>query len=250
MDVKKSLSTNKCWVQACHSAITDNFTKYAVLVKLYSHGTGKTKNRKLLEFVTTTQNDDTFAQFVENLNNRELTNRANFDSLIHPGYISFTDLKAATFLNGLNKTTFKFFLDKFYVDHPTGHVTDLDLLMDSAAVYSREHMVDIKADQYAASLVASTITPLKCSSCSVPIPSVIGLNGKPHSRCAPCFWAWISSRGTSNRSQTAKPVPIVPKLSSAAKTLARANVSSIPTDSVSALTLRDDDESGDDGSDD
>ena len=251
VDVKKSLSTNKTWVKACHSAITDNFTKYAVLVKLYSHGTGKTKNRKLLEFVTTQQNEDTFAQFVENLNNRELTNRANFDSMIHPGYISFTDLKAATFLNGLNKTTFKFFLDKFYVDHPTGHVTDLDLLMDSAAVYSREHMVDIKADQYAASLVASTtsITSLKCSSCSVPIPSVIGRHGKPHSRCAPCFRAWLSSKDTSNRSQTAKPGPIVPKLSSAAKTLARANVSSIPTDSVSALTLRDDDESGDDCSD-
>ena len=113
-------------------------------------------------------------------------------------------------------------------------------------------MVDIKADQYATSLVASTtsITSLKCSSCSVPIPSVIGRHGKPHSRCAPCFRAWLSSKDTSNRSQTAKPGPIVPKLSSAAKTLARANVSSIPTDSVSALTLRDDDESADDGSDD
>jgi hypothetical protein len=246
-DVKKSLSTNRSWVTACNRAVTDNFTKYCILLKLYSHGTGKSKNRKLMEFMTCQQPIDmSYAQFVENINNGELTNLANFESKIYPGYIKFSDLKSAVFLN---PTKFQFFLDKFYVDHPTGTVPDLDELMNTAAIYAREQMSDIKPDQYSVSLVASTQSSLKCSSCSVPIPHVLNRFGRPHTKCSPCFRAWFSQR-KADKTVSPKPGPIVPKLSASDKTLARANVSSTTSlpDSISAMTilLDSDDEQSDD----
>ena len=254
-DIKKSLASNKAWVAACNATITDNFTKWTILVRLYSHGTAKTKNRTFREFLSLTQGDNSLPHFAEAVNNGAITMSYNFGSTIHPGFIAMDDIKLLVFLTGLNQLDCKFFLDKWYVDNPTGTSKNVDEVMDAVAVYYREHIAEASANQYAVSLVANTKV-LKCNGCDVPIPYVLNERGIPHSKCQPCFRKFLSEinakklSGTRKVSSTAKPGPVVPKLSQADKTAARvlANVaasggtsSSSSASVASLLTLVDSD---------
>ena len=96
--------------------------------------------------------------------------------------------------------------------------------MDAVAVYYREHIAEASANQYAVSLVANTKV-LKCTGCDVPIPYVLSEKGNPRSKCQPCFRKFLTELRAAKLSKvhnTAKPGPVVPKLSQADKTAARA----------------------------
>ena len=229
VDVLLNLDSYQPWIDACNKKVTDNFGKYRILQKLYSQGTGKSKNKALGAWLNTKQNTDSCAKFLDDVKTGEDITIANYGSNAHPGYIAISDLTGAIILNGLN-SGFKSFLEKYYLDNPTGHVVDLQALLKSASLYAREQLEEVPSDQYAAALSAIA-TKLKCLNCDAPIEYKLHpKHGKPYRRCLPCARDFISRMNDKRAtSKVDKPGPVVPKQSTAAKTLARANVASIAT---------------------
>ena len=242
-DIKLFLSSHQPWIDACNTRpTTDNFTKYRILQLLYNVGTGKTKNKALCAWLSTKQGTGTCSQFLDAVMTGKEITTANYGAGLHPGYIAINDLTGAIVLNGLN-TNFKQFLDNFYVNNPTGNVLDLPALLKSAAVYAREQLDDVPADQYAAALAAIVVKIINCGTCGVPIDSKLNRYGKPFRFCIPCSRDYASK-------QLSKPGPVIPKQSAAAKTVSRANVAaSIGSSSSSVIPIGDfssDEESEDD----
>ena len=138
----------------------------------------------------------------------------------------------------LNKD-FKQFLDQYYVGNPARVVPDLPALLKSAALYAREQLEDVPAEQYAAALSAVAAKLLKCMTCDVPIDNKLNKFGKPFRFCIPCSRDW-NSKQNAKVGSSVKPGPVIPKQSTAAKTLARANVAAASgSSSASAIPVGD-----------
>lgn len=228
-DVKLQLASHQPWLDACNKPVTDNFGKYRILQKMYSQGTGKTKNRELGNWLNTKQNNDSCAKFLDAVKTGEEITRANYESKAFPGHIALADLTGAIVLNGLN-VGFKSFLENYYLDNPTGLVVDLPALLKSAALYAREQIEEVPPDQYAAALTA-ILVKYKCIDCDAPIEA-LNKFGKPFKCCLPCT---RNRQSKQFASRADKPGPVIPKQSTAAKTSARANVAASHGESIAPV---------------
>ena len=236
-DCKTTLQCYTEWINACNAPVTDNVAKWTLIKKLFSQGTRKLKHRKFREFLNLTQGDKSLPQFSEAVNDGFATMAANFASVAHPDHIAMDDLKQLVFLTGLDPIQYRFYLDKWYVDNPIGCLETADEIMAAVATYSREIIPEPSASQYAVSYVAHTPEivhypgtyrsvdgKVSCNGCGVPIPFSVSDNGVPRAKCPPCYRKYISERKPAKVSRAAKPGPVVPKLSQAGKTAARATV--------------------------
>ena len=232
-DIQMYLASNKDWVEASDALVADNLTKWNILKRIYSQGNAKSKNRKFREFLSLSlsQGSDSYAVYAEKVHNGAKTMAYNFGSSTDPDKIHVDDLKLMVFLTGLHPVDFKFFLDKWYVDNPTGTKIAVDEVMEQVSIYSREHVAEPSASQYAVSMVANSPI-VKCNGCGVPIPYVLSERGNPHSKCPPCYRKFLSelrSAKTTKAPPAVKPGPVVQKQSQADKTAARANVAASPS---------------------
>lgn len=266
LDIRTTLQSDTDWINATNEPVTDNLAKWTILKKVFSQGTRKTKHRSFKEFLSLTQGTSSLPQFSQAVHDGFDTMAANFASIAHPNHIAMDDLKQLIFLTGLDPVTYRFFLDKWYCENPTGSLDTTDEIMANVAIYSREIRSEPSADQYAASYVTHTtesyqeVGPLgirtvdgrtKCNGCGVPIPYLVSEHGIPRTKCPPCYRKYLTERKYAKASRSAKPGPVVPKLSQAGKTEARATIATVGTSSlVPGGSLRIHSASDDDSDDD
>ena len=225
-DVSKGLHANQLFVDALHKDITDTYDMVDIIKAQYSKGTGRTVVRQLQQFLGAQQGTLSHEAYVEFIKDNEITTRANYESIVHPGFIAISDITAAIYLNGLDPLFFKFKLENTYVSNPTGRFTDAAPLMADYQIYAREHRDDSTSPtQYSSALVAKSVSGVvkKCTICSGPVQG-LDKKGLPYTRCLPC------SRALWSKNSHAKPGPIVNKPTAAQLLDIRAMVAAEPDD--------------------
>ena len=261
-DIRLSLGLRQDWTDACNEPINNNFVKWRIIKSIYSAGTSKLRNNRFRQFLSLKQDtNESFSAYADKVHNGALSMVYNFGSTAHPGYIKVDDIKLLVFLTGLHQVDFKFFLDKWYVDHPDGTTLTADEVMTSAAIYARENVEEPSKTQYAVSLVVKS-EGTKCVVCNTPIADTISkFNGRPWSKCTKCFQKVMNDKAARTKKKTEdklanfasmsaylqipKPGPIVPKPSQSTRTALRANIVANPT-----VDLTEDDSSDDASEDD
>ena len=259
-DIRLTLGLRQDWNDACSEPITNNFAKWQIIKSIYASGTAKLRNQRFRTFLALKQETgESYSVFADKVHNGALSMAYNFQSSIHPGFIKLDDIKLLVFLTGLHSVDFKFFLDKWYVDHPDGSILTADEVMTSAAIYAREHIEEASMNQYAASLLTKSVgsvsklangTKLVCSTCGVNIETILSKSGNPYSKCNSCFQKVVHGKQEKFRAReeqfakfrareelerlAARPGPVVPKTSQSTRTVLRANVASTtpPTPSI------------------
>ena len=229
--VKKALLSVPAFKTALLREVTDTFSMWTIIKHSYCRSTGRAQVSQLRTFLQSSQGNLPHEDYVEKLQDGLVTTIANYESDIHPGYISIDALACGIYLSGLDKDFFRFIMEQTWLANPTGRVTGFPQLISDYQLYARQHRDELRpASDYASALVAKVAKAGVCLTCSGPVVMKNSF-GKFVKYCSPCY----RDKKSKEDVKLVRPGPIIKKASPSELLAARALVAA--ADLVSSPTV-------------
>ena len=119
------------------------------------------------------------------------TFKLDFESTVHPGFVSNSELTSFLYLAGLNRTEFRRALDVLLYNHPTGRFPDPTALISQLQAWKIANSPSFTHDDVStqgSALLASQPTTNHTKSHAVKTAGNIPNTLKPHLHPTPCTW--------------------------------------------------------------
>ena len=138
-----------------------------------------------------TQSDLPHEACIDLVNSMTETFKLDFESTVHPGFVSIPELTSFLYLAGLNRTEFRRALDVLLYNHPTGRFPDPTALISQLQAWKIANSPSFTHDDVStqgSALLASQPTTNRTKSHAVKTAGNIPNTPKPHLHPTPCTW--------------------------------------------------------------
>ena len=166
-----------------------SYSFYVMVRDIHSIGNAATKLHRTRLYVNISQSDLTHESYIDLVTSMTDTFKLDFESAVHPGFVSIPELTSFLYLAGLNRTEFRRALDELLHNHPTGRFPDPTALMSQLQSWKIANSLSFARDD------ASTQgSALIASNAGTPAPRPRFAAGKkdptpkPHGHPTPCTW--------------------------------------------------------------
>ena len=162
---------------------------YVMVRDIHSIGNAATKLHRTRLYVNVSQSDLPHESYIELITTMTETFKLDFESAVHPGFVSIPELTSFLYLAGLNRNEFRRALDELLHNHPTGRFPDPTALMSQLQSWKIANSLSFARDD-----VSSQGSALIASKASATSPRPRLANGKkdstpkPHLHPTPCTW--------------------------------------------------------------
>lgn len=168
---------------------------YRMVRDIHAIGNAATKLHRTRLYVNISQADLPHETYMDLVTTMTETFRLDFESSIHPGYVSIPELTSFLYLAGLNRTEFRRALDELLHNHPTGRFPDPAALMSQLQSWKIANSLSFTRDDVStqgSALIASK--PLPTAPRSRPQASKKDASPRPHLHPTPCTWCLASDK--------------------------------------------------------
>ena len=166
-----------------------SYTFYSMVRDIHSVGNAATKLHRTRLYVNISQSDLPHEAYMELVTSMTETFKNDFESAVHPGFVSIPELTSFLYLAGLNRLEFRRALDDLLHNHPTGRFPDPTALMTQLQSWKIANSLSFATDNAStqgSALIASK--PPAAATRSRPPPGRKDAAPKPHLYPTPCSW--------------------------------------------------------------
>ena len=169
-----------------------SYAFYVMIRAIHSIGNAATKLHRTRTYMNINQSDLTHEAYIDLVNSMTETFKLDFESTVHPGFVSIPELTSFLYLAGLNRTEFRRALDELLHNHPTGRFPDPTALMSQLQAWKIANSLSFTRDdvstQGSALLASQPTTNRNKSQATKTAGSSIPNAPKPHLHPTPCTW--------------------------------------------------------------
>ena len=166
-----------------------SYSFYVLVRDIHSIGNAATKLHRTRLYVNVSQSDLTHESYIDLITTMTETFKLDFESAVHPGFVSLPELTSFLYLAGLNRNEFRRALDELLHNHPTGRFPDPTALMSQLQSWKIANSLSFSRDE-----VSNQGSALIASRAPAPTSRPRLTNGKkdttpkPHLHPTPCTW--------------------------------------------------------------
>ena len=172
-----------------------SYTFYTIIRDIHSIGNAATKLHRTRLYVNVSQSDLPHETYMDLVTSMTETFKLDFESTIHPGFVSIPELTSFLYLAGLNRTEFRRALDELLHNHPTGRFPDPTALMSQLQTWKIANSLSFTKDEVSnqgSALIASKLPP--AAPRTRPPATKKDTSPKPHLHPTPCTWCLASDK--------------------------------------------------------
>ena len=166
-----------------------SYTFYSMVRDIHSVGNAATKLHRTRLYVNISQSDLPHEAYMELVTSMTETFKSDFESAVHPGFVSISELTSFLYLAGLNCLEFRRALDDLLYNHLTGRFPDPTALMTQLQSWKIANSLSFATDNAStqgSALLASK--PPAAAPRSLPPAGRKDAAPKPHLYPTPCSW--------------------------------------------------------------
>ena len=168
-----------------------SYAFYIMIRDIHSIGNAATKLHRTRNYMNITQSDLPHEAYIDLVNSMTETFKLDFESIVHPGFVSIPELISFLYLVGLNHIEFRRALDELLHNHPTGRFPDPTALMSQLQAWKIANSLSFTRDdvstQGSALLASQPITTRTKSPAAKTAGNILNAP-KPHLHPTPCTW--------------------------------------------------------------
>lgn len=162
---------------------------YTMIRDIHSTGNAATKLHRTRLYVNISQSDMPHEEYMDLITSMTETFTHDFESTVHPGFVSIPELTSFLYLAGLNRSEFRRALDELLHNHPTGRFPDPAALMSQLQSWKIANSLSFARDDpstQGSALIASKQPPPP----QRPRPPAAkkDTTPRPHLFPTPCSW--------------------------------------------------------------
>ena len=171
-----------------------SFPFYTMARDIHSIGNATTKLHRTRLLANITQNESSHEEFIDKVTTMAATFTLDFQSELHPGFVSIAELISFFYLSGLNKSQFQRAIDDTLQSTPNGRFPDTAALMAKMQSWKIAQALSFPAEAIStqgSALVAPAIPTSPRTNKSTKLDTT---SRTPHLHPTPCTWCLATDK--------------------------------------------------------